>query len=331
MAKSPNQKLKLLYLAKIFASETDAQHGLTTAQLIGRLSDQGIAAERKTLYTDFEELRRFGLDIISQQDGRQVRYSLASRQFELAELKLLVDSVQSARFITEKKSRELIHKLEELASVHEGSQLRRQVYLSGRVKTMNESVYYNVDSIHAAIGANVQIRFQYFQWNAKKEPELRHNGDWYQISPWCLLCESENYYLLGYDAQAEKMKHYRVDKMLHIKETPLPRQGKALFEELDIPSYARSLFGMYGGQETRVTLEGENRLAGAIIDRFGRDIPMRPVDEEHFRATVEVAVSDQFLGWVAGLGTGIKIVGPESVVEAMREHLRRLSAMYEKP
>ena len=329
MAKGKNQKAKLLYLAKIFAAETDEEHGLSTAELIGRLNHYGINAERKTLYADLEELRQFGLDIVSHQESRQVLYSLASRDFELAELKMLVDSVQSARFITGKKSRELIQKLEGLASVHEASQLRRQVYLSGRVKTMNESVYYNVDRIHSAISANVQIQFQYFQWNASKEPELRRNGKWYQISPWCLLCESENYYLLGYDEQAGKLKHYRVDKMLHIRKTQLPRQGKALFEKLDIPSYARSLFGMYDGQETQVTLEGENRLAGAIIDRFGRDIPMHPVDGEHFRAIVEVAVSDQFLGWVAGLGTGVKIVAPYSVVEAMRENLRRISTMYE--
>ncbi|MGN0564187.1 MAG: helix-turn-helix transcriptional regulator, partial [Candidatus Heritagella sp.] len=199
MAKGSNQKPKLLYLAKIFAEYTDEEHGLSMQEIIARLNQYEINADRKTLYLDFEELRHFGLDIVSEQKGRNVYYFLASRDFELPELKLLVDCVQSSKFITERKSRELIKKLESLVSKHNASQLQRQVILSGRVKAMNESIYYSVDTIHNAINGDKQIRFQYFQWNVKKEMELRHHGAWYQISPWALVWDDEYYYLIGYD------------------------------------------------------------------------------------------------------------------------------------
>ncbi len=178
MAKGQNQKQKILYLAKIFSEETDESHGLTAGELIARLQQHGVAVERKTLYQDIEDLRQFGLDIVAMQNGRKHTYHLVSRVFELPELKLLVDSVQSSKFITERKSRELIRKLETLCSVYDGKQLQRQVLISGRVKTMNESIYYNVDDIHAAISRNCQIRFHYFQWNLQKEEELRRGGAW---------------------------------------------------------------------------------------------------------------------------------------------------------
>ena len=193
MAKGKHQKLKLLYLIKILMKETDDGHGLSRQNIIDRLNARGISADRKTLYSDFEELRAFGIDIITEHEGNDWTYHIGEREFELAELKLLVDSVQSARFITERKSRELIKKLESLVSRHEAKQLHRQVLISGRVKTMNESIYYNVDKIHTAINADSRIRFQYFQWNVKKEMVLRHNGAWYHVSPWALVWDNENY------------------------------------------------------------------------------------------------------------------------------------------
>lgn len=328
MAKSTNQKQKLLYLAKFFYEETDESHGLTMSELISRLKNVGISADRKTIYLDLEELRQFGLDILSYQEGKTTRYHLASREFELAELKLLVDSVQSSRFITEKKSRSLIKKLESLVSIYDAKQLQRQVLIAGRVKTMNESIYYNVDKLHSAISQNVQIRFKYFQWNVDKQEEFRHGGAWYCVSPWHLRWDDENYYLIAYDAAAAQFRHYRVDKMKTICLTDTPREGESLLKSTDPTAYTERLFGMYGGTPARVTLEGENRMAGIVIDRFGKDIPLLRKDDAHFYAHVDVAVSPQFLGWIAGMDGALKVTAPEAVVQSMRELAQKLCAQY---
>ena len=327
MAKGANQKLKLLYLIKIFREQTDEDHMLTLAEIIEKLSGYDVSADRKTLYTDFEELRHFGLDIISQQVGRKHYYYLGAREFELPELKLLVDSVQSAKFITAQKSQKLIKKLEGLVSKYEASQLQRQVYITGRVKTMNESIYYNVDKLHTALSSDVQIRFQYYRWNVNKEMELRRGGMLYQVSPWGLMWDDEYYYLVAYDASADQIKHYRVDKMLRITLTERKRLGKERYKKFNLPDYTKRIFGMFGGEETKVTLEADNVMAGVLIDRFGKDIMLIPHDEDHFRVTVDVAVSDQFLGWVIALGQ-VKIIGPETVVERMKKKVETLSEQY---
>ena len=328
MAKGQNQKLKLLYLLKIFMEETDDSHGLTRQELISKLNAHGVTAERKTLYADFEELRKFGIDIITEHDGNGWTYHIGEREFELAELKLLVDSVQSAKFITERKSQSLIKKLEGLVSRHEAKQLHRQVLISGRIKTMNESIYYNVDKIHAAIGADSCIKFQYFQWNVKKEMVLRHGGAWYDVSPWALVWDNENYYMIGYDTVSQQIRHYRVDKMLRISATEKKREGRHLLKSLDIAAYSRKMFGMFGGEEARVSLDAKDHIAGILIDRFGQDVRMIPKDNGTFTAYVDVTISPQFLGWVFSLGTDIRITGPENVVEMMRTESRRLAEQY---
>ena len=329
MTKGDNQKLKLLYLKEILMRETDDQHSLTLPQIVKRLNDCGVNAERKTLYTDFEELRRYGLDIIGEQTRRNYYYHIGNRDFELPELKLLVDSVQSAKFMTDKKSKTLIKKLEGMASKYEARKLHRQVVISGRVKTMNESIYFNVDKLHEAIGCDSQIQFKYFQWNVKKEMELRKGGAWYKVSPWALMWDDENYYLVGYDGEEEKIKHYRVDKMLMISLLNKKREGKDKFREFNMPRYNKSLFGMFGGEEVQITLEAKNEFAGVLIDRFGKEIIIRQVDDEYFRTVVNVAVSNQFFGWIMSLGSGVRIVAPESVVEQMRKEIQLLNEMYE--
>ncbi len=327
--KGDNQKLKMLYLSRIFSEDTDEHHGLTMAEIISKLEAYGVNADRKTLYLDFEELRHFGLDIISDKQGRNTYYYMGSRDFELPELKLLVDSVQSAKFITDKKSQELIKKIGSLSSRYDSKRLEREVIISGRVKTMNESIYYNVDSIHEAIGENRQIRFHYFQWDIRKNMVLRRNGAWYQVSPWALLWDNENYYLVAFDHEDGILKHFRVDKMLNISMTDEKREGEAVFRQYDLPRYTRSLFGMYAGEEVNVTLEAENDMAGILIDRFGKDIFLIPEDENHIRTTVRVAVSNQFLGWVIALGKGIRIVAPDHVVDMMKAEIRRLADQYQ--
>ena len=326
--KGENQKLKMLYLVQLFSRETDDTHKLTMPEIIAKLAADGVNADRKTLYQDFEELRRFGFDIISEKDGRNFYYYLGSRDFELPELKLLVDSVQSSKFITDKKSSQLIKKLESLVSKYEGSQLHRQVIIAGRVKTMNESIYYNVDKIHAAIGTDRQIRFKYFDWNLKKEMEPRYGGKWYQLSPWALMWDDEKYYLVAYDSKHETIIHYRVDKMTQIGILDEKREGHEAFRKFNIAHYTNTLFGMFAGDETKVTIEAENRLVSVFIDRFGKDIIIAPVDEDHFRTTVTVAVSKQFFGWIMGIDGDVRIVAPDSVVKQIKAEIESLVERY---
>ena len=327
--KGDNQKLKMLYLTRIFSEETDDQHALTMQQIIKKLSSCGVNADRKTLYLDFEELRRFGLDIIAVKEGRSCFYHLGNRDFELPELKLLVDSVQSAKFITDRKSKELIRKLEALVSKYEGKQLQRQVFIAGRIKSMNESIYYNVDQLHEAISADCQIRFKYYQWNVAKKMELRKNGAWYQLSPWGLMWDDENYYLVGYDSEDDKIKHYRVDKISNIKITDRPREGKEEFRNFDPAAYSKKNFGMFSGEEVKVHIQFPESFVGIFFDRFGKDITVHKTKKEGFYETVVgVAISEQFFGWVTALGPQVTITGPERVVDEYKKELKAILKNY---
>ena len=328
MPRGANNKLKLYRLAQIMLEKTDAEHYLTLAEIMEALQAYEIAPDRKTLYTDLKDLEQLGIEVEGEPIGNKYHYHVVERTFELPELKLLVDAIQSSKFITERKTNALIKKLETLVSKYDARKLQRQVYVSGRIKTMNESIYYTVDTIHHAISENKKIRFQYFQWNVKKEMELRHDGAYYHISPWGLSWDDENYYLVGYDSKAQTIKHFRVDKMLRIQLSEEEREGKEYFKKLDMADYAKKSFGMFGGKEQSVKLLVENSLAGVIIDRFGKDLIMIPVDENHFTVHVDVRVSGPFLGWIISLGNGVKILGPEDVVDEMRKEIRRLNDQY---
>ena len=328
MPKGTNQKFKLYRLAQIMLENTDEEHYITMPEILDALGTYGVTADRKSIYADLRDLGTLGIDVEGEPVGNRYHYHVVDRPFELPELKLLVDAIQSSKFITEKKSNALIRKLEKFVSRYDAQKLQRQVYVSGRIKTMNESIYYTVDAIHNAISMNKKIRFQYYQWNVQKEMELRHNGAWYCISPWGLSWEGENYYLVGFDQKAGKIKHYRVDKMLHIKLSGERREGKEHFKKLDMADYAKKSFGMFGGKEKTVKLLVKNSLAGVIVDRFGKDVMMFPADEDHFTVNVDVHVSRQFLGWVFSLGDGIKIIGPDDVVEQMRIEIKRLTEQY---
>ena len=328
MPKGTNQKFKLYYLAKILTEKTDEDHYITMPEILKELERYEVTANRKSIYNDLKDLERLGIEVEGEPIGKGYHYHVVDRQFELPELKLLVDAIQSSKFITARKSNELIKKLETLVSKYEAAKLQRQVFVSGRIKTMNESIYYNVDEIHNAIAENRKIRFQYFQWNVKKEMELRHGGACYHISPWGMSWDDENYYLVGYDSEADMIKHYRVDKMLHIRMSEETREGKEIFQKLDMAAYTKKSFGMYGGEEERVKLLVKNSFAGIIIDRFGKDVTMIPVDEENFSVNVEVQVSGQFFSWVFALGDGVKIMGPEKVVSQVKEEIERLKRQY---
>lgn len=328
MPKGANQKFKLYRLGQIMLENTDEDHFLTMPEIIAELEKYEITADRKSVYADLRDLEILGLEVEGKKEGNRYGYHVVGRPFELPELKLLVDAIQSSKFITEKKSNVLIRKLEKQVSKYEAQKLQRQVFVSGRIKTMNESIYYTVDVIHAAISGNRKIRFQYYQWNVKKEQELRHGGGWYHISPWGVSWDDENYYLVGFDSEAGKIKHYRVDKMLHVELSGEAREGKEHFSRLDMADYAKKSFGMFGGKEESVKLSVHNRLAGVMIDRFGKDIIMIPSDAEHFIVRVNVHVSRQFLGWIVSLGEEVKILSPESVTEQMKDEIDRLTRQY---
>lgn len=328
MAKSRNQKGKLLYLAEIFHRETDEAHGLTLAELTERLAAYGVQAERKTLYADMEELRRCGLDIDSWKEGREYRYRLASREFELPELKLLVDVVQSSRFITRKKSDALIRKLEGLASSHQARQLQRQVYVSGRVKAMNESIYYNVDKLHTALSARKSITFRYFDYDMHRNKVFRREGRRYAVSPYGLIWNSENYYLVAYDISNQEMRHYRVDKMAEIVVTGLPREGEDRYPDFDVAAYGQKHFGMYSGEEASVTLRCRSHMAGVVWDRFGQDVILVPEDEDHFTVTLPLVLSPQFFGWLFGLEDNVELIAPQKAAEEYRRKLKAVLEQY---
>lgn len=328
MPKSPRQKLKLLYLAQYLLRYTDEQNTVTIAELIAYLALQDISAERKSLYDDLEMLRLFGLDIQQSREGRTVGYFIGERMFQLPELKLLVDSVQSSRFITSRKSMELIGKLEMLASEQEAKQLHRQVIVRGRIKTMNESIYYNIDAIQAAMEEDRSISFQYYEWNRERKRVFRHDGKRYAVSPWALMWDDENYYMPAYDHEAGFIKHFRVDKMSGIRTGETARQGKEAFEKLDLAAYSNAHFGMFSGEEEPVRLCFENELAGPVIDRFGADIALVPRDEGHFSVTVNAVVNVQFFGWLCGFGDRVRILSPESAVRGMKEHLASMTRLY---
>ncbi|MCI5621725.1 MAG: WYL domain-containing protein [Lachnospiraceae bacterium] len=319
MSRGANQKFKFIYLMKIMLDQTDEEHSLTMSQIMTELEKYGVTAERKSIYSDFQDMRdEFGIEIIKNQIGRETYYHVATRKFQMAEVKLLIDAIQCSKFITRKKSRELITKVKGFVSVHQAKQLQRQVYINNRVKTMNESVYYNVDDIHIAINENKKIRFQYYKWDISKKLVPRHNGAWFVVSPWALTWDDENYYMVAYDDLDQKIKHYRVDKMMKISALEENRAGKEAFKNFDMAAYSKATFGMYQGEKTKVKIRFANPMCGVFLDRFGKDINFYPIDEEHSELTVDVHVSPQFFGWIFSLGKDVKITGPADVVEEMK-------------
>lgn len=327
MAKSSNQKLKLLYLLRFLMQHSDENHPLSTAQLIDELAKNNISAERKSIYDDIEALRLFGIDVI-QVKGKNGGYYIGERDFELPELKLLVDSVQSSKFITQDKTYKLIKKIENLASAYDGQLLQRQVFVTNRVKSMNESIYYAVDTVSDAITQNRKIRYQYFEYTVNKERRFRHDGKFYEVSPFALIWDDENYYLLAWDSEAEKMKHYRVDKMFKVSMTDLERDGTEEFKNVDMSAYTKTVFGMFGGKEQTVKLRFSNHLVGAVLDRFGRDTTVIKDDDEHFTVNVSVVASQHFLAWVFGFGTDAEIISPEEIRNEMKTQAKAITEKY---
>lgn len=328
MARSSYQKLKPLYVMNYLLQSSDEEHPVTVNQIIAHLETHGVSAERKSIYSDIEALQVFGLDIERVDNGNFVGYYVASRSFELPELKLLVDSVQSSKFITHKKTASLIKKIEKLASIHEAQLLNRQVFVKNRIKTMNESIYYNVDEIHNGISTNKKIKFLYFEYTVSKERHYRHGGEYYVVSPFAMTWDDENYYMVAYDSAAQQIKHYRVDKMEKISVVDEERDGLEAYKALDMAVYAKKTFGMFTGDEVSVSMRFENHLVGAVLDRLGREVFIVADGPDHFTVRTDVVVSPQFFAWVLGFAGSAEITGPAEVVEEMKAHIEAAAAKY---
>ena len=330
MSRKEGQKRKLLVLLEILARETDEKHPLSVPQLVEKLQEHGVVAERKSVYDDLNTLNNLPdtkYEIV-QQRGRGGGYYMTDAPFELAELKLLVDAVYASKFITARKSKILIDKLGQFTSTYRQEELDRKVLVSGRIKSTDEKILYTVDALHAAITAGEQVTFKYCDWNLQKRMAPRHDGQLYRVSPWVLVWENGNYYLIAYTEG--RLKHYRVDKMQNVHQLPdTTREGAGEYANFDVNTYMQQMFGMFNGPLKRVTLQCENRFAGAMIDRFGTAPILTPcADGEHFTMTAEIQVSPQFFGWVAGFGTGVVVSGPPAVRAEMKKTLDQLQELY---
>ena len=325
MPKSDNQKLKIFYILDYLEAHSNEKHPIRASELISMLDrNYNIRCDRKTVYSDVAALQDYGIDIVSV-PGKNGGYYIASRNFELPELKLLIDAVQSSRYLTEKKSKELIEKLCSQCNEQDAKLMRRTVLVSGRVKSMNETIYYNVDAIQEAIAQNKQVAFRYFDWDFGGKRKYREKE--YLASPYGLCQDHENCYLLAF-SERHGITSYRVDRMtdIHLTETariPCPElTGKALHE------HAKRLFQMFSGDAVDVKMRFHKSLLNVVIDRFGKDTMLIPDGDEHFNFTVKVAVSPMFLSWVIGFGRKAKILHPQSVIDKCKAMCREAMAQY---
>ena len=334
MPKNPKQKQKLLYIMKFFMEKTDDDYGVTVADIIEYLDSYEIVAERKSIYNDIECLRDFGMDIVKTKVGKISLFSLVSREFTLEEIKLLIDAVQSSKFITLKKSRDLIRKIETLTSENQSKELHRQVIVANRVKNSNEDIYRNIDSINRAINNKRKISFYYTQWavsrtGAKKIVRVRrHDGKRYLLTPKALTWDDENYYLIAYDKEAEKLKHFRVDKMEDIAVEETRADSTKAVDKFDLAVYTKQVFGMYGGETVSVKLRFDDSLIGVVVDRFSDRVFIQPHGDGTFTMSAEVMLSPQFFGWLFSFGDKVQITSPKSAKQEFNAYLDSVKAQY---
>ena len=320
--RSSDQRTKLLHNLEYLLENTDENHFVKNADIQKYLSNRGIGADQRTVVSDIKTLQDYGYEV--EYDYREKAYHIISRDFELYQLQLLIDSVQSSKFIPQKEAKELSSKIKKLASRNDRILLERRNYVANRVRSLNDSVFYHIDDIHSAIADGWKLSFHYFTYDLQKKK--RYFKEHYIVSPYALIWNDDNYYLLAY--HAGMMKHFRVDKMDDIKIVKERREGVEAFKTLKLTERSLKVFSMYGGAEETITLRFSNNLIGVVLDRFGRDIRISPDDDRHFKITVKVEVSPQFYGWLCGLGTGVRIIHPDEVAQKMGEYVRSIAKMY---
>lgn len=307
-------KPRILYLLRILEQYTDEEHPLTTKQLIDKLQDEyGISAHRTTLTKDIVALQDYGVDIVTVH-STQCKYFIGSRKFELPELKLLIDAVESSRFITAKKSESLIRKIHTLTSQGQVSKLRRNNYVVDRIKPDNEQIYYIVDTINDAINEGKQISFQYYDYSGLKKKVLKNKGEIYKLSPYKLLWSGDYYYVIGYSEKKGKVINFRVDRIAAAP-TILSENAIPVPKDFDLENFTKEVFFMFSGDEVEVDLQCDNSLMKTMIDRFGENVKTLAYDMTSFRLITEVSVSPTFFGWVFGFDGKVKILGPKNVKE----------------
>ncbi len=319
MEKSESKKLVLLYFQQLFLERTDKTHYIRMPEILSFLESKGIFVDRRTVYAAISLLNTVDFEIVGVQEKGGYKYHHPNRLFDTNELKFLIDSIAISKFLTEKKSKELINKIKSLSSSFDSQLFNRNVLLNKRIKSMNDKVFKNLDTIYAAIAANHQINFQYLHWNPQRKL-VSKAGKIYIVSPYAVSLTDDNYYLIAFDGNSNELRHYRIDKMQSVKILDLERDGKSLFRSFDIVDYSKKTFGMFGGREETITLEVMNNLAGVFIDRFGESANIRPNfdNPNTFIVRITVYVSPQFFAWIFGLGKDIKIISPKSVVSEFK-------------
>lgn len=308
-------QIRILHLFQFLYRNTDEMNPASVADILRFWELQGICSERKQVYKDIALLQDFGVDVIRIK-STQNHYFIGDRLFELPELKLLVDAVESSRFITSKKSGDLIRKLGQLTSSAQAEQLDRHIYMDGMLKPSNEAIYYIVDTIQSSIQSNQQISFQYYEYLPTKEKVLKHQGYRYQFTPYALIWNRDHYYVVGWSEKHMKLSQFRVDRMTSVEMMDQPGHQLLGFEPAE---YVQKVFGMYPDDLQMVTLFCENDVMRSIIDRFGEGVRTEVVDDDHFQAIVEVAPSPPFFGWIFTFAGKIRILKPDNVLEEMRQ------------
>lgn len=326
MANKTGQKLKLLYVMNILLNETDENHSLNANEIIDRLNEMGVDAERKSIYSDISTLLEYGLNIEKSEEYKG-GYYIADKSFELAELKLLVDAISSSRFISEKKAKDLVDRIAGLGNVYDARELSRQVVVPNRNQGRGEKTFYAIDTIYRCIDENHKMSFKYFKWNAKKEKEFKYDGERITVSPACLMWFDENYYLVAYSDKREDIRYYRVDKMESVEEIDELREGIADIDRKRIAQIARNSFGMYQGETRTVNIVCDSSIVGVFIDRFGYDIDITEKGNKA-RVRIELEVSPQFYGWISGLGDKAYIEGPKDIRDEYKDYIKALMKNY---
>ena len=326
MPRSENQKKKLILILRLLQDKSDENHYVSMSQILDYLNTYGVEAERKSIYSDIEALKELGYDIISVK-GRDGGYFLGERDFELAELKILVDAIQASRFITAKKSKELIQKISNLGGTYNAQELKRDVFVLNRAKSKNDSFFYSVDAIHTALRDNKKISYKYVDYNVDKQVVYRHDGAVYDVSPLGLVWNNERYYLIGFDHHSQEIRHYRVDRMKNLSVSSKNREIPAEYKEIDFGEYCNKFINMFSGDEKNVTVRFPVRLVNSVIDQFGDNVILHKENQDFFKGSFKVNVSVQFFGWLSSFGNDVEILEPKSVrtryVEYMKDLLKR--------
>ena len=317
-----NLKLKLLYLVDVLRQETNEDTPLSTTNLIKKLSGCGITINRKTLYGDIELLKEYGMDIYTEKTaGSANLYNLASREFELAELKLLVDTIQFSQLVTPTKSKKLIHKLSNLTSKHQAKQLERSVIVTDTMKGMNESVFYAIDAIHNAVIQNKKVSFKYYNLTIDMKKSYRNDGKPYAVSPYTLACSNNNYYLIAFHEKYNDLSQFRIDRIDKIEITDELR--RELPKDFSMEKYTQKVFSMYNGELKEVELVFDISLINAAVDRFGKKVRITKVDDNRFSVKTTLSISPTFFSWLFGFGDKVKLIAPQDVKSELKAHTER--------